>query len=251
MNQKLEYTGWLYLIGVLGLLLGAEMAILAVFLYPYVDMQLTILGAFLIPSAILFLLIKREITYIIYTGMFVILSVVRTVYPIIYREMYLGAFLPFISSVAFSVGYWVCLGYLIYKYFNFKGTIADGKTYEDLKAEFFKYFDRYSKDNKENTNSKSQATYEERTYEQRDEEPSKSWYYTPNPYYYRVLGVGRRATPEEIKGAYRGLVKMYHPDLSDDPDTEQKFREIQKAYNVLSDPDKRTQYDRFEDGYSE
>jgi hypothetical protein len=117
MNQKLKYTGWLYLIGVLGLILGAEMAIQTVFLYPYVDMRFTILGAFLLPSAILFLLVKREMTYIIYTGMFAILSVVRTVYPIIYSEMYLGSFFLFISSVAFSVGYWLCLGYLILRRF--------------------------------------------------------------------------------------------------------------------------------------
>jgi hypothetical protein len=71
------------------------------------------------------------------------------------------------------------------------------------------------------------------------------------PYYYRVLGVGGTATQEEIKSAYRRLTKMYHPDMSADPDTEKKFKEIQKAYQVLSDPDKRAQYDRFEDSYSE
>lgn len=71
------------------------------------------------------------------------------------------------------------------------------------------------------------------------------------PYYYRVLGINKTATPEEIKGAYRRLAKIYHPDVCVDPDTEKKFKEIQKAYEILSDPVKRTQYDRFEDSYKE
>ena len=71
------------------------------------------------------------------------------------------------------------------------------------------------------------------------------------PYYYRVLGVSKTATPEEIKSAYRRLAKIYHPDRGADPNTEKKFKEIQKAYGVLSDPAKRAQYDRFEDSYNE
>lgn len=66
-----------------------------------------------------------------------------------------------------------------------------------------------------------------------------------------MLDVSKNATPEEIKSAYRRLAKIYHPDRGADPDTEKKFKEIQKAYAVLSDPDKRAQYDRFEDTYSD
>ena len=91
-------------------------------------------------------------------------------------------------------------------------------------------------------------------FEKRYEEPYKSdkeIKTEPVPYYYRVLAVSRNATQEEIKSAYRRLTKIYHPDVSTDPDTEKKFKEIQKAYVVLSDPDKRAQYDRFEDSYSE
>ncbi len=66
------------------------------------------------------------------------------------------------------------------------------------------------------------------------------------PYYYRVLGVTKAATQEEIKDAYRKLAKIYHPDVSVDPDAEKKFKEIQKAFETLSDPIKRAQYDRFE-----
>ena len=90
--------------------------------------------------------------------------------------------------------------------------------------------------------------------EKRYEEPykrEKEVETEPAPYYYRVLGVSRNATQEEIKSAYRRLTKIYHPDVGTDPDTEKKFKEIQKAYQVLSDPDKRAQYDRFEDSYSE
>ncbi len=63
--------------------------------------------------------------------------------------------------------------------------------------------------------------------------------------YYEVLGISKNADDKEIKSAFRKLAKKYHPDVSKEPDAEAKFKEVQEAYAVLSDPDKRRQYDQF------
>ena len=65
-----------------------------------------------------------------------------------------------------------------------------------------------------------------------------------------MLSVSRNATQDDIKDAYHRLAKIYQPDVSADPDAEKKSKEIHKAYEVLSDPDRRAQYDRFEDSYN-
>ncbi len=63
--------------------------------------------------------------------------------------------------------------------------------------------------------------------------------------YYEVLGISKTATDDEIKKAYRALAKKYHPDVSTEPKATEKFKEVQEAYEVLSDPAKREQYNQF------
>ena len=63
--------------------------------------------------------------------------------------------------------------------------------------------------------------------------------------YYEVLGVARNATQEELRSAFRSLARQYHPDVNKSPDAEERFKEINEAYAVLSDEDKRAAYDRY------
>jgi curved DNA-binding protein len=62
--------------------------------------------------------------------------------------------------------------------------------------------------------------------------------------YYKILGVARDASQEDVKRAYRKLARKYHPDVSKEANAEEKFKEVQEAYEVLKDPEKRAAYDQ-------
>ena len=63
--------------------------------------------------------------------------------------------------------------------------------------------------------------------------------------YYEVLGLSKGASDDEIKRAYRKMAKKYHPDVNKDPGAEESFKEVNEAYEVLSDPQKKATYDQF------
>ena len=65
---------------------------------------------------------------------------------------------------------------------------------------------------------------------------------------YEILGVGRDASTEDIRTAYRRLAREFHPDVNDDPEAEQRFKEVAGAYEILSDADKRARYDAYGHG---
>jgi curved DNA-binding protein len=69
--------------------------------------------------------------------------------------------------------------------------------------------------------------------------------------YYKIMGVDRKATPEEIKRAYRKLARKYHPDVSKEKHAEAKFKELGEAYEVLKDPKKRAAYDQIGQNWQE
>ncbi len=69
-----------------------------------------------------------------------------------------------------------------------------------------------------------------------------------NKDYYEILGLKKEASEDEIKRAFRRLARQYHPDVNKDPGAEEKFKKINEAYHVLSDPQKRTQYDTYGQG---
>ncbi|MFZ5950663.1 MAG: DnaJ domain-containing protein, partial [Candidatus Rifleibacteriota bacterium] len=63
--------------------------------------------------------------------------------------------------------------------------------------------------------------------------------------YYEVLGVPKNAEEAELKKAFRNLARQYHPDVNKNEDAVEKFKEINEAYQILSDPQKRSAYDQF------
>src|ERR1700692_2432458 len=62
--------------------------------------------------------------------------------------------------------------------------------------------------------------------------------------YYEILGVARSAVADEVKRAYRKMARKFHPDVSKEKNAENRFKEVQEAYEVLRDPEKRAAYDQ-------
>ena len=228
-KNKVEYTGWLSGIGMLGLtygiiwtFLGISGQLLGITERFFSNQQLVLLGIFQLLSSVLFLTVRKEVIYLMFTVMFNMSCMTQTIMhfehlhlimrmeedPLLFSTKMLlwSRFLITVTLVD-----WLCFAYLIYKYF-------------DLKAEFRKYEKPYG--------HKSENVESEDV-----------------PYYYKVLGVSKDASQEEIKRAYYRLVRIYHPDVSADPEARRKFEEIRKAYEVLSDPEKRAKYDKFEHAY--
>ena len=63
--------------------------------------------------------------------------------------------------------------------------------------------------------------------------------------YYKILGISKSASSDQIKKGYRKLARKYHPDVNKENDSEKKFKEIGEAYEVLKDPEKRKAYDQY------
>jgi molecular chaperone DnaJ len=68
--------------------------------------------------------------------------------------------------------------------------------------------------------------------------------------YYQILGLDRKASADQIKSSYKKLAKKYHPDVSKEDNAEERFKEIQEAYSILSDPQKKSSYDQFGSDFS-
>jgi len=183
---------------------------------------LAVFGIFMLLSVLFlcFLYLRKRVDKV--TWLFYLIGIIGTVSGIVISiaPLWIGIIPPFFTELGtillLSSGFFIMfasarVAYQIHKYFN-------------LRAEFRKYEKPYG--------------HEREKVESED-----------IPYYYKVLGVSRDASQEEIKRAYYRLVKIYHPDVSVDPEARRKFEEIRKAYEVLSDPEKRAKYDKFEHAY--
>ena len=142
----------------------------------------------------------------------------------------------FVVAILFVVGIII---YITREIIMRKKTDYDKGSFESQKnRDYEKYHSDWGDESLDDEKEKKRRTDEEFREELED---------SGLPDYYKILGIERTATKEEIKNKYRKLAKEIHPDRSKDASTEDEMAEINKAYEVLSDEEKRERYDKFLD----
>lgn len=140
--------------------------------------------------------------------------------------------------IIFTTAIFIVIGIFIYMARNIirrKKTVYDKEDFESKKNKDYEKYHSHWSDDYEELGSKTLDDNEFR------EAANKKTL----PDYYKILGVEKNATPTEIKQRFRKLVKELHPDKTKKVDSENKMAEINKAYEVLSDKEKRERYDKF------
>ena len=141
--------------------------------------------------------------------------------------------------ILFSIAILIVIGIFIFMARNIirkKRTAYDKGDFSSKKnKDYEKYHSDWSDD------------YEEFGSKTDDEEFRNAAYDKSLPNYYEVLGIEKNATPSEIKEKFRQLAKELHPDKTKDTESESKMAEINKAYEILSDKEKRERYDKYLD----
>ncbi len=141
-------------------------------------------------------------------------------------------------TILFSISVAVVIGLFVYAA---RGAILRKKTEYDKKD----YGSKKDKDYEKYHSDWASDDIDFGSKTQKDAEFREAAYQSTLPDYYAVLGVSKNASGSEIKEKFRNLVKKSHPDKTTDPNAEKKMAEINKAYEVLSDKEKRKSYDKY------
>ena len=144
-------------------------------------------------------------------------------------------------TLIFSISTAVVIGIFLYLARDIilrrKGTYEKGKFESQKDRDYEKYHSDWTSDDFTYQGKKEKADYED--------EFKKLSKNSELPNYYNILGIQKTATQNEIKNQFRKLVKEWHPDKNKDPETEKKMAEINKAYEILSDKEKKEKYDKY------
>ena len=141
-------------------------------------------------------------------------------------------------AILFSISIAVVIGLFVYAA---RGAILRKKTEYDKKD----YGSKKDKDYEKYHSDWASDDIDFGSKTQKDAEFREAAHQSTLPDYYAVLGVSKNASGDEIKEKFRNLVKKSHPDKTTDPNAEKKMAEINKAYEVLSDKEKRKSYDKY------